>query len=379
MAVRYGKFEMPQKLIVDRSSETACFTRYIAEPFEKGAGVSVGNTLRRFLLSSLEAPAIVSVSVEGVPHEFSAIEGVVEDMTNIILNLKGALLRKLPLDDQPHSHDTRIMTKLLEVTQEDLDQSGGTKEITLEDLVQEGLFELVNPKHHLFTVTRPMSRQINLRVAFGRGYVPSERQQLRDVAFHEIVMDAAYSPVRLVNYYVENTRVGQDTDFDQLVLEISTDGRITPAEALSFSVQIALKHFAVFADFGEHELAFDEKTDHLEGSEDELLDKLCLEIPEIEFSVRSANCLKTANIHTIAELVLISDREMLNFRNFGKKSLNEIKAKLHEMGLYLGMDLSRFGLDAENVKEKIQVCREEKKKKESSQGDRSEKELKSDE
>lgn len=378
MSVRYGKFEMPQKLVVDQETSSPFFERYVAEPFERGAGLSVGNALRRFLLSSLEAPAIISISFEGVAHEFSAVEGVVEDMTNIVLNFKGALLRKLPLDDQAHSRDTRILTKLVEITQEELDQAGGAKSVTLADVIQEGLFDLVNPEHHLFTVTKPISRQINLRVAFGRGYVPSERHVIKDSSIDEIFIDAAYSPVRLVNYYIENTRVGQDTDFDRLILEVTTDGRITPGEALSFAVQIALKHFEVFTEFSQYNLSFDEKGDELNGNEDELMDKLCLGIDEIELSVRSANCLKGASIETLAELVCIPERRMLDFRNFGKKSLNEIKAKLHEMSLHLGMDLTRFGLDSDNVKDKIKIHREEKKKRDNSQRERGEKNEKED-
>ncbi len=235
--------------------------------------------------------------------------------------------------------------------------------MTLGDIVKEGNFEIVNPSLHLFTVTKPMRRQIDLRVSFGRGYVPSERHIVRDKTSDEILIDAAFSPVRLVNYFVENTRVGQDTDFDRLIIEVTTDGRITPSEALSFAAQIGLKHFEVFNQFNSYPLTFDEKGGEREGDQDELLDKLSLGIDEIELSVRSANCLAGANIETLAELVCIPERRMLEFRNFGKKSLNEIKAKLHEMGLHLGMDLSRFGISPDNVKERIKQIREEKKKK----------------
>jgi DNA-directed RNA polymerase subunit alpha len=363
MSVKYGKFEMPQKISADKESAGANFARYVAEPFERGFGHTIGNSLRRMMLSSLEAPAIISVRIEGIPHEYMAIEGIAEDMTNIILNFKGALLRKLPMDDSINSRETRILTSVMEVTQEDLDRNNGQYSVTLGDIIKEGNFDVVNPSLHLFTVTKPMRRQIDLRVAFGRGYVPSERHVVRDKTSDEILIDAAFSPVRLVNYYVENTRVGQDTDFDSLIIEVTTDGRITPAEALSFAVQIGLKHFEVFNEFNSHALSFDEKDGEREGDQDELLDKLCLGIDEIELSVRSANCLTGANIETLAELVCIPERRMLEFRNFGKKSLNEIKAKLHEMGLHLGMDLSRFGITPDNVKERIKQIREEKKKK----------------
>lgn len=363
MSVKYGKFEMPQRIAADKDAPESNFGRYIAEPFERGFGHTVGNSLRRMMLSSLEAPAIISVRIEGIPHEYMAIEGIAEDMTNIILNFKGALLRKLPMDDVPNVRETRMLTRVVDVTQDDLDRNKGQYAVTLRDVIQEGNFEVVNPDLHLFTVTKPMRRQIDLRVAFGRGYVPSERHAVRDKTSDEILIDSAFSPVRLVNYYVENTRVGQDTDFDRLIIEVTTDGRVTPAEALSFAAQIGLKHFEVFNQFNNYVLSFDEKGGDRDGDQDELMDKLSLGIDEIELSVRSANCLTGANIETLAELVCIPERRMLEFRNFGKKSLNEIKAKLNEMNLYLGMDLSRFGITPDNVKEKIKQYREEKKKK----------------
>lgn len=363
MSVKYGKFEMPERIIVDNDMPESNFARYIAEPFEKGFGHTLGNSLRRMLLSSLEAPAIISVRMEGVPHEYMAIEGVVEDMTNIILNLKCALLKRMPTDDVPYSREPRIITQTIEVTQDDLDKNGGQCRITLGDIVSEGFFEVVNPELVIFTVTKPLKKQIDLRVAFGRGYVPSERHVIRDKSTDEILIDAIFSPVRLVNYYVENTRVGQDTDFDRLIIEITTDGRITPANALSFATQIGLRHFEVFSHFNNFILSFDNNEDSQLGDDDELMDKLSLGIDEIELSVRSANCLTGANIETLAELVCIPERRMLEFRNFGKKSLNEIKAKLQEMGLSLGMDLTRFGISPDNVKEKIKLHREEKKKK----------------
>lgn len=363
MSVKYGKFEMPQKIIVKQKSPSANSATYTAEPFERGFGHTLGNALRRVILSSLEAPAIISVRIDGVLHEYMPAEGIIEDMTNIILNFKGALLRKLPTEEDVNSRETRILTRVVEVTQEDLDRNNGQFSVTLGDVVQEGNFEVVNPDLHLFTVTMPMRKQIDLRVSFGRGYVPSERHVVHDKSSDEILIDSAFSPVILANYFVENTRVGQDTDFDRLILEIETDGRITPAEALSFAVQIGLKHFEVFTQFNHYALAFDEKGRDRDQDQDELMDKLSLGIDEIELSVRSANCLTGANIETLAELVCIAERRMLEFRNFGKKSLHEIKAKLHEMGLHLGMELGRFGITPDNVKDKVKQYREEKKKK----------------
>mgnify|MGYP000314147361 CR=1 FL=1 len=361
MSVKYGKFEMPQKITLDEESVTPTFARFIAEPFERGFGHTVGNSMRRMMLSSLESPAIVSVRIEGIPHEYMAIEGIVEDMTNIILNFKGALLRKLPMDDQPHSREPRILTHILEVSQEDLDKNKGLYNVTLGDVLQEGNFDIINPDLHLFNVTEPMKRQIDVRVAIGRGYVPSERHLIRDKTADEILVDAAFSPVRQVNYYVENTRVGQDTDFDRLIFEVSTDGRITPTEAICFAAQIGVKHFEVFNKVKAHILSFEEGEGEGDTDQDEMMEKLGLRIDEIELSVRSTNCLSGANIETIAELVSIPERKMLEFRNFGKKSLNEIKAKLSEMGLHLGMDLARYGITAENAKDRIRQFYEEKK------------------
>jgi len=361
MSIKYGKFEMPHKISVDEETVSQNYARFIAEPFERGFGHTIGNSMRRMMLSSLEAPAIISVRIEGIPHEYMAIEGIVEDMTNIILNLKGALLRKLTMDDEPSSRDTRILTTVLDITQEDLDQNKGNFDVRLGTVVKNGNYEVINPELHLFTVTKPMRRQVDLRVAIGRGYVPSERHVVRDKTSDEILIDSAFSPVRLVNYYVENTRVGQDTDFDRLIIEVTTDGRITPVEAVTFSAQLGLKHFEVFNEIQDHILSFDEGDGDSDIDRDEMLDKLCLRIDEIELSVRSTNCLSGANIDTIAELVSIPERKMLEFRNFGKKSLNEIKAKLHEMNLSLGMDLARYGLSHENVKEKVRQLQEERK------------------
>jgi DNA-directed RNA polymerase subunit alpha len=361
MSVKYGKFEMPQKIVVDESKSTPTFARFIAEPFERGFGHTIGNSMRRIMLSSLESPAIISVRIEGLAHEYQAYEGIAEDMTNIILNLKGALLRKLPTDDQPNSRDYRNVTKVIDVTQADLDKNKGQFSVKLGQLIDDGNYEVVNPELHLFTVTKPMKKQIDFKIAIGRGYVPSERHSVKDKAIDEILIDSAFSPVRLVNYFVENTRVGQDTDFDRLILEVTTDGRITPIEALTFAAQIAVKHFDVFLKIKAQSLVFDEGNDGDDTDQDEMMEKLALRIDEIELSVRSTNCLSGAAIETIAELVSIPERKMLEFRNFGKKSLNEIKAKLHEMGLSLGMDLSRFGITQDNVKEKMREYYESRK------------------
>ena len=353
MPVKYGKFEMPEKIKLDEAALTPTFTRFIVEPFERGFGHTVGSALRRMMLASLEAPAILSVRIEGVPHEYMAIEGVIEDMTHIVLNFKGALLRRLTLEDDLHPRDVKLITKALDITDDMIERGGGSYKVTLRDLFGQTDYDIVNPDHMIFTATKPMNKRIDIRVASGRGYVPSERHTQFDRTTDEIVLDSAFSPVRLVNYYVENTRVGQDTDFDRLILEVTTDGRITPVEALTFAAQIGIMHFEVFDTIKAHSVLFDQGEMQTNRDRDEVLTKLALKINEIELSVRSTNCLANANIETIGELVVMPESEMLRFRNFGKKSLTEIKQKLDELGLSLGMDLSKYGINRDNIKQVI--------------------------
>lgn len=362
MLVKFGALERPLRIVIDEASATPVYGKFIIEPFERVFGHSVGNALRRVLLTSLETPGIVSFRLEGVLHEFMAVEGIVEDVTNIVLNVKGSLLRKFASDETNMSRETRFVTAVIDVSQSDLDANRGSVEIKLGDMMKNSPFEVVNPQHVLFTVTKPMKRQMDFRVGFGRGYVPAERQNISNKMDGEIVLDTAFSPVILANYAVENTRVGQDTDYDRLVLEITTDGRITPSEALSFSAQILMRSLEVFNQIQEHEIFF-EQPDDGSNDDDRLQEKLLQKIKEIELSVRSTNCLDLANIETIAELVCNGRQKMLGFRNFGKKSLNEIESKLSEMGLTLGMDLSRFDITPENVKDRVKELEEERKAK----------------
>lgn len=358
MAILYGKFQKPEKIKVETSEKDPNFCRFIAEPFERGFGHTLGNALRRILLTSLEAPALLSIRIEGVSQEYTAIEGVIEDMTMIVLNLKGSLLRYLPQDDKSHV-DGKLVTKELEITSDDILKAGGSYVVTLKDLIAPCEYEVVNPDHHIFTVTKPMTKKIDVRIGIGRGYLPSERQDSFECMVDEIILDASFSPVRLVNYFVENTRVGQDTDFDKLILEVKTDGRVAPLEALTFATQIAIDHFHVFDSLQKHTISFEEEEEECDKDRDEILQKLSLKINEIELSVRSSNCLAGANIETIGELVVMPESEMLKFRNFGKKSLTEIKKKLEKMGLHLSMDLSKYGITRENVKAIIEKHLEE--------------------
>lgn len=360
MAIKYGKFELPEKIKIEESTKGLCFARFVAEPLERGFGHTVGNALRRVMLGALEAPSIISFRIAEVPHEFMAIEGVLEDVTHIILNLKNALLRRLPSTDEPRSRESKLLSKLVEVSSDQIQAGGGQYVVTLKDIFESPDFEIVSPDLPIFTCTRPFSRKIDIRVAFGRGYVPSERHIILEPLVDEIVIDSSFSPVRMVNYFVENTRVGQDTDFDKLILEVKTDGRLSPEEAITFATQIAMLHFSVFENLVCTPISFDKDEIQLDTDRDALLAKLALKINEIELSVRSTNCLASANIGTIAELVIMPESELLKFRNFGKKSLNEIKAKLEEMSLGLGMDLAVFGITRDNVRQVIQEYLEEK-------------------
>ncbi|BAA98833.1 DNA-directed RNA polymerase subunit alpha [Chlamydia pneumoniae] len=351
----YDKFELPEavKMLPVEGLPIDKHARFIAEPLERGMGHTLGNALRRALLIGLEAPAIISFAMTGVLHEYMAIEGVIEDVTNIILNLKGALLKKYPMQDSSLGRTTQVLKASISIDASDLAAANGQKEVTLQDLLQEGDFEAVNPDQVIFTVTQPIQLEVVLRIAFGRGYTPSERIVLEDKGVYEIVLDAAFSPVTLVNYFVEDTRVGQDTDFDRLVLIVETDGRVTPKEALAFSTQILTKHFSIFENMDEKKIVFEEAISIEKENKDDILHKLILGINEIELSVRSTNCLSNANIETIGELVIMPEPRLLQFRNFGKKSLCEIKNKLKEMKLELGMDLTQFGVGLDNVKEKM--------------------------
>jgi len=343
MTIKYGKFQLPTSIKADGKN------RFVAEPFEKGFAHTVGNAIRRVTLTSIEAPAIISIMIEGISHEYMAEKGILEDMTHVVLNFKGSKLRRLPLSDKS-PRGPFVHSKEIEITPEMIEKGGGQHVLTLGELMEGGEFDVVNPEHPIFTATIPMKKRIDLKIAIGRGYVPAERQNFDKVA-GEIVIDAIFSPVKVVNYYVENTRVGQDTDYDRLVLEITTDGRITPQEALTFATQIGIIHFECFNALNIQPISFDHDDGEVDTDRDQLLSKLRLKINEIELSVRSTNCLSQANIETIVQLVLMTEPELLKFRNFGKKSLNEIKAKLEEMGLHLGMNLSPYGITKENSDE----------------------------
>lgn len=354
MAVKYGKFELPSKVKIEETPDQEHTCRIIAEPLERGFGHTLGNALRRVMLTSIEAPAILSFTMDDVFHEYMSLDGIVEDITHIILNLKTACLRKLPKSDDAQSRAVQIYKKNMVITQQILDDNNGQYAFTVGDLFQNSPYEVMNPELKIFTVTKPMEKNIVCKIGIGRGYVPSERQELAHKEKNEICLDAIFSPVRRVNYFVENCRVGGETDMDRLVFDIQTDGRISPREAFTFATQLTVDHFAIFTELQQEKIVYEAKDDYDQEERDAFINKLCLKIDEIELSVRSTNCLAQANIETIAELIVIPEQEMLKFRNFGKKSLNEIKAKLKDMNLQLGLDLTAYGVTRENAKEKVQ-------------------------
>ena len=329
MATRLGKFEIPNRLTKDEEGSNETFARFIAEPFEGGYGHTIGNSLRRVLLSSIEGAAISSIKIEGVSHEFQSIEGIVEDITDLVLNLKKVLL---------NNHKREPVKLLIDVTKEG--------EITAADIQPDSNIEIINPDQLICTLDHEMRFFAELVIKVGRGYVPGEDNKTEDDPIGVIPIDCLYSPVRLVKYSVENTRVGQMTDYDKLILEISTDGRITPDDAMKHAASILKHHLDVFDNVSDESVEFESEGSEVSEEQNKLRTLLNMSVNEIELSVRAANCLNNANITTVGELAMKSEQEMLKYRNFGKKSLNEIKAKLEQLGLSLGMKIDERLLDS---------------------------------
>jgi DNA-directed RNA polymerase subunit alpha len=320
MPIRLGRFEMPKRLALEEAGKTDKYAKFVAEPFEAGYGHTIGNSLRRVLLSSLEGAAITSIKLDGAAHEFTAIPGIVEDVTDIVLNLKKVLLSS-------NSRDTHMVTL-------SVNKAG---DVTAADIKGDQVVEVLNTGQHLFTLDKKMKFEAELEVRVGRGFIPAEENKKPEQPIGIIPIDAIFSPVRRVRYTVENTRVGQRTDYDKLILEIWTDGRLTPEDALVQASSILQHHLDVFTNYGAEQIVFDE-AETPENEERKKLRKLLnMSVNEIELSVRAANCLNNANIVTVGQLAMKSEAEMLKYRNFGKKSLKEIKDKLSQLGLTLGM------------------------------------------
>ena len=318
MGVSMKNFEMPKKLVLDESTCTPTYGRFVAEPFERGYGTTVGNSLRRVLISSIEGTAVTSIKIDGVHHEFSSINGVVEDVPQIIMNLKKLILK---------SHFKIPKPMVISV-----EKKG---DVTAKDIKVDETVEIVNPDLHIATLTKNTKFHIEMEVARGRGYVPAERNKREGQAIGVIPVDSIFTPVKKVNFYVENTRVGQITDYDKLIFEVWTNGAIDPKESLLYASNILQRHLDIFVGFGK--LPEEEELPEETEEQKMLKEKLKVPISELELSVRSSNCLREARIKTIGDLVKKSELEMLKYRNFGKKSLAEINKILVEMGLSLGI------------------------------------------
>ena len=320
MPIRLSRIEMPKAVQKDESTATATYTRFTAEPFEIGYARTIGNSLRRVLLSSIEGAAITSVKIKGVNHEFSTIPGCAEDVTDIILNLKRVQLKTF-------SRDVQTITLKAE----------GPCTVTAGDFAAANNVQVLNPRQEICTLDVGGTLDMECDIRTGRGFCLAEGMKKPDQEIGKIAIDAIFSPVTRVNFLVENTRVGQRTDYEKLVLDVWTDGRIEPEEALKTAGAVLRKHLDVFVDYdGPESLEF-EDSNKKDAEERERLKKLLnMSVNEIELSVRAANCLNNANIATVGELAQKTEADMLKYRNFGKKSLTEIKEKLVSLGLSLG-------------------------------------------
>jgi DNA-directed RNA polymerase subunit alpha len=322
--MQWKGFQRPRKLEYESETLTPTFGRFFASPYERGFGTTVGNALRRILLSSIEGTGVTGVKIEGVLHEFSSIPGVVEDVTDIILNLK-----QVPL--KMHGAAPRTLT--LDVR--------GPKVVTAGDIKGGSDVAVLDPDRPIATLNDDGHLSMEIRVAKGRGYVPADQNYDEAAGVGWIPVDALHSPVTKVNFRVEDARIGQATDYDRLILEVHTDGAITPQDAVAQAASLLREHLAIFIHFEEE---VHEEPEEVREDVRELAKKLSRSVDELELSVRSYNCLKKTNIETIGELVQKTEAEMLKTKNFGRKSLNEIKEILKQMGLSLGMDLHALGI-----------------------------------
>jgi DNA-directed RNA polymerase subunit alpha len=313
---------MPKRLQKDDSTATPTYAKFIAEPFETGYGHTIGNSLRRVLLSSLEGAAITSLKIDGAMHEFTTIDGVVEDVTEIVLNLKKVLFK---------CHVREPQTLLLSANKDG--------QVHASDIQLNQNTELVNPKQLICTLDKKKRFEMELEVKVGRGFCPGDENKKVDQPIGVIAIDSLFSPVTRVRYSVENARVGQRTDYDRLIVEITTDGRMTPDDALTQASAILQHHLDVFVGYDKNAVEFEQAESRQDDDKSKMKKLLNMSVNEIELelSVRAANCLNNANITTVGQLAMKSEQEMLKYRNFGKKSLNEIKEKLSALGLSLGM------------------------------------------
>lgn len=324
------EFVMPEKVVVEKSGQH--YGKFQFRPLEPGYGITVGNALRRVLLSSLQGYAITHVKIPGVEHEFSTIQGVVEDVVDVVLNLKGVRLKNLVEDE------TKIFVSIK-----------GQDTFTAADIARSTTaFQVTNPDHVIAHLDPDISLDVELTVGKGRGYRPADDNKYADMPLGEVAIDSIFTPVRNVAYTVENTRVEQRTDYEQLLLEVTTDGTIDPDDALKEAANILIKHLALFSDTQFH-IKTEEPSQRKEMDENYLSMRKLLKtsLNELDLSVRAYNCLKAAEIRTLGDLVSYNIADLLKFRNFGKKSLSELEELVAAKGLTFGMDVSKYRLEEE--------------------------------
>ncbi|HCC68447.1 MAG TPA: DNA-directed RNA polymerase subunit alpha [Nitrospiraceae bacterium] len=322
MDLKKKGFQLPEKVYFEEESLTSTYGKLYAEPFEKGFGITLGNSLRRVLLSSLEGAAVTAIRIPGVLHEFSTIPGIKEDVVDIILNIKQLKFRL---------HGDSEKTVAVEAT--------GPGEVKGKDIIAGAQVEILTPKQHIATLDKGANFELEMTLKKGRGYVLAERNKEEGLPIGIIAVDSIFTPVKKVNFWIEGARVGQATDYDRLIMEIWTDGSITPQKAVSQAANILIGHLSLFS-MEEDESLKEETVIATGGSNTSVFNENLLKtVEEMELSIRSVNCLKNANIRTIADLVQKTEPEMLKTKNFGKKSLNEIKEMLHGMGLHFGMGI----------------------------------------
>jgi DNA-directed RNA polymerase subunit alpha len=317
-------FQKPKRLECELETLTTNYGMFYAQPFERGFGTTIGNCLRRILLSSIEGAAITSVKIDGVLHEFSSLPGMVEDITDVILNLK-----TIPI--KIHTDHPEIVSI----------KSEGPGEVKSGDIEASSNIEIIDPNVHIATLTEEGKLDMEMRVRKGRGYVPADRNYEEDIDVSFIPIDSVHSPVKKVNFTVEDARLGQATDYDKLILELWTNGTLLPQDSIALAAKLLKDHMIIFINFEEEpEQEEEEISDELE----KMQENLSRSVEELELSVRASNCLKNAGIKTIGELVQKTESEMLKTKNFGRKSLNEIKEMLSGMGLSLGMPVNERAL-----------------------------------
>ena len=326
--MKFNNFQMPEAIVKEESTYSDTFGRFIVQPLERGYGVTLGNSLRRILISSLPGSAIIAIRINDAPHEFTTLKGVVEDLSEIILNLKEVRFKDLT------GKSSKIEFNLK-----------GPHKFTAKDLQDNTAdFEILNPEKFIATLNKDANLNIELRMGTGVGYVPSEDNKQANLPMEFICMDSIFSPVKLANYILENTRVGKRTDYEKLILEITTDGSINPEDALVYSAKLLQEHIQLFLNLNpQHIEKKEEPVKNEKDEEHEMIRKiLIMPVDELDLSVRSQNCLRSANIKTIADLVGKNEGEMLHYRNFGRKSLAELGELIENFGLTFGMDVDKY-------------------------------------